>query len=130
MYSFAEYCSLQENAGQFGYRAVPDYAIVKRKGLTPDFIIPYSGSKTKGLYFANNEDAARKYGNILIKFALPHDTTDDPQYHPEYYISYTPIPPNLLYVKTDDTEEYLPILSTKMIQNHIVSINQQRIGRR
>ena len=115
MNTFREFL-LGEQAGQFGYRGISDYYLCKKMGLVPNW-------KHKGkllLYFSNSEDEARRYGTIIVRFRWPHDAQDDPRNSPFYFVTESPIPPDMISVKLDDySDDFVPIENTKMVQNII-----------
>jgi hypothetical protein len=85
-------------------------------GLVPNW--KYKGKLL--LYFSNSEDEARRYGTIIVRFTWPHDAQDDPRNNPFYFVTELPIPPGMISVKLDDySDDFVPIESTKMVQNII-----------
>ena len=116
MGSFHEFLLIREQAGQFGYRGVGDYSLCKRRGLVPNW--RHEGKAY--LYFAKDEDDARRYGTIIVRFPWPHDAQADPGNSPFYFVTESPISPDIISVKLDDySDDFVPIKGTKMVQNII-----------
>jgi hypothetical protein len=110
-------------ANQFGYKGIEDYLSCKETGLVPNW-------RRKGklfLYFTKYEDEARKYGTIIVRFPLPQDTQNDPRHNPFYFVTESPIPPEMISVKLDDdSDDFVLIKNTEMTQNIISRAGEVR----